>query len=66
MSIEPFSLTYKDLEVRYGNKMAYDLLLTIEKLAKARDAIDHAEMNNELRLRFALDRLSGIDFAAAQ
>jgi hypothetical protein len=57
-------LTYNDLEVRYGVPMAYDILLTIEKLAKIQDELAKAEADNDQRLQRALGRLDGIDFSA--
>lgn len=56
------NFTYQDLVKRYGNTQAFDLLLTIERLAKIRAAIDHVD--EDQRLKKALDALNTVDFAA--
>jgi hypothetical protein len=53
---------YNDLVVRYGNPAAYDLLLSVEKLAKIRN--DLVSLDEEARFQRALAALSEIDFAA--
>lgn len=55
-------ITYHDLVERYGATMAYDLLLTFEKLAKIKSEI--INMEEEARFQKALDALNAIDFAA--
>ena len=54
------NVTYHDLVVRYGSPAAYDLLLSVEKLAQIKDEISHCD--EEMRFRRALDALSDIDF----
>ena len=49
------TLTYNDLVTRYGEPTAFDLLLTIEKLAKVRNNI--IEMGEDARLQHALAQL---------
>ena len=48
-------LTYNDLVARYGKDLAFDLLLSIEKVAKTRD--DTAMLSEEKRLQKALTAL---------
>ena len=60
MSQQP--LTYRDLVVRYGEDMAYSLLLTIEKLAKIK--ADIIGMDEEERLMRALEVLDKNSAAA--
>lgn len=49
------TITYHDLVTRYGQDMAFDFLLTIEKLAKVKDS--PVEMDEEARLQRALAQL---------
>lgn len=56
-------ITYQDLVRRYGQPMAFDLLLSVEKLAKIRDDISAAD--EETRFQKALNALDNIDFAAS-
>ena len=49
------SLTYNDLVARYGKDLAFDLLLSIEKVAKTRD--DTVPLSEEARLQKALAAL---------
>lgn len=56
-------ITYNDIVERYGNDMAYSLLLTVERMAKIRDNIDLC--NEEARFLRALEALNDVnDFAA--
>ncbi len=55
-------MTYRDLVQRYGQDMAFDLLITIEKMAKIRDNI--SVIGEEERLKRALDALDRVDSAA--
>ena len=55
-------MTYQDLVQRYGQDMAFDLLLTIEKMAKIRDGL--AVIDEEERLKRALEALDRLDAAA--
>ena len=52
------TLTYNDLVTKYGEATAFDLLMTIEKLAKVRDNI--IEMDEEARLQRALAQLDKV------
>jgi len=52
------TLTYKDLVTRYGEAMAFDLLVIIEKMANARDGL--IEMDEETRLEKALVKLDKV------
>lgn len=54
-------LHYADLVKRYGKDMAYDLLLTIEKLAKTQNNAD-ATLSEEDRLQRALDTIDRTNF----
>ncbi len=55
-------ITYHELVERYGNIMAYDLLLSFEKLAKINSEI--ISMEEEERFQKALEALNSINFAA--
>jgi len=55
-------ITYKDLVDRYGNTVAFDLLLSVEKLAKIQNEM--ISLEEEDRFQVALDALNEIDFAA--
>lgn len=55
-------MTYQDLVKRYGQNMAFDLLLTIEKMAKIRDHV--SIVDEETRLKRALDVLDQAEMAA--
>lgn len=48
-------LTYNDLVARYGKDLAFDLLLSIEKVAKTRD--DTVTLSEDARLQKALAAL---------
>ncbi|MDX2027202.1 MAG: hypothetical protein SFW62_01050 [Alphaproteobacteria bacterium] len=54
-------MTYQDLVARYGNSLAFDLLLTIEKLARVK--LDIHQHDEDVRLQKALDALNRINFA---
>ncbi|MEJ0061880.1 MAG: hypothetical protein WDO70_01400 [Alphaproteobacteria bacterium] len=54
-------MTYKNLVDRYGQDMAFDLLITIEKMAKIRDSIT---LDEEERLQRALAVLDKAELAA--
>ena len=54
-------VTYQDLVVRYGNIQAFDLLMTIEKLARIKADIIY--LDEEERLKRALEALNAIDFS---
>lgn len=60
------ALRFTDLEERYGKTMAYDLLLTIEKLAKIQDEIAKAVSSHDERLQRAMGRLENINFGEMQ
>jgi hypothetical protein len=64
-SAEP-SMRFEDLEARYGARMAYDLLLTIEKLAKIQDEIAKAVASHDERLQRAMGRLESVNFGEMQ
>lgn len=53
------NVTYHDLVARYGSPAAYDLLLSVEKLAQIRNDISHCD--EETRFRRALDALNDIN-----
>lgn len=57
------TVTYNDLVTRYGSPAAYDLLLSVEKLAQIRN--DITQIDEETRFRRALQALNEIDFANA-
>ena len=50
------NVTYQDLVVRYGQTMAYDLLLTIEKSARIKEA--YIYVDEDTRLERALEELN--------
>jgi hypothetical protein len=54
-------VTYQDLVVRYGHPLAFDLLLTIEKLARTAKNI-HL-LDEDERLQKALNALNNINFS---
>ncbi len=54
-------VTYEDMVTRYGNTQAFDLLLTLERLAQIKN--DIFNYDEESRLQNALDALNQIDFA---
>ena len=56
-------MTYHDLVTRYGRDMAFDLLVTIEKMAKIKHDIA-AEGDEEARLQLALAMLDQMDATA--
>lgn len=58
------NVTYQDLVVRYGSPAAYDLLLSVEKIARIKDDISHCD--EDMRFRRALDALNDINFAEAE
>lgn len=55
------TVTYKNIVARYGNASAYDLLLTVEKLAKINS--DNIALDEETRFQKALKVLDKINFA---
>lgn len=55
-------ITYQDLVSRYGTAAAFDLLLSVEKLAKINSEIINLEEDE--RFQKALDVLNTLDFAA--
>jgi hypothetical protein len=55
------NITYHDIVQRHGTAMAYDLLLTVERLAKINDEINLAD--EETRFQRALDALNRVNFA---
>jgi hypothetical protein len=57
-------ISYDDLVKRHGTAMAYDLLLTVERLAKIQDEIHLAD--EETRFHRALEVLNETDFAGKQ
>lgn len=58
------ALRYADLVERYGENTAFDLLLTIEKLAKVQEEMAMAMATHDERLRRAMGRLEAINFSA--
>ena len=56
------NIKYSDMVKRHGEVMAFDLLLSVEKLAKIKDDINLAD--EETRFQRALDALNQINFAA--
>jgi hypothetical protein len=56
-----FQVTYGDMVARHGTAMAYDLLLTIETIAKIKDEINLAD--EETRFQRALTVIEQINFA---
>lgn len=57
------TVTYNDLVTRYGSPAAYDLLLSVEKLAQIKN--DISQIDEDTRFRRALQALNQIDFASA-
>jgi hypothetical protein len=54
-------IRYQDLVTRYGNAAAYDLLLSVEKLAHINS--DIISFEEEERFQKALEALNDINFA---
>ncbi len=57
-------LRYEDLVARYGEHQAFDILVTIEKLAKIQDEMAKALSTHDDRLQRAMGRLEEINFSA--
>ncbi len=57
------AITYHDLVDRYGKDMAFDLLVTIEKMAQIKHDIA-ADGDEDTRLQHALDVLAQMDATA--
>jgi hypothetical protein len=55
-------ITYRDMVARFGSVQAFDLLLTVEKLAKIKNDID--AFDEEIRFKRALEALNETNFAA--
>lgn len=56
------TVSYTDMVNRYGNAAAFDLLLSVEKLAKIEDGLALAD--EETRFQRALEVLSQTNVAA--
>ena len=54
-------ITYRDMVTKFGETRAFDLLLTVERLAKINENI--AQTDEEVRFQTALDALNEINFA---